>query len=169
MDLSQPVLPTYPYPFSVITGWNQNHHLSSGCSTTSCWESQGRRSGAKASRWTSWQGRWARQRPSSWVPDQIILENKRCHLAKLRGVLDPKREPTIPFSTKLGPVPVRVPTLIGSPWSHCFLKLLLEMKIEIGPLSLCWKWNKIEHEPLQCWQHRQQRGKEALGFSSHSP
>ena len=61
----------------------------------------------------------------------------RCHLAKLRGVLDPKREPTIPFSTKLGPVPVRVPTLIGSPWSHCFLKLFLEMKIEIGPLSLC--------------------------------
>ena len=38
-------------------------------------------------------------------------ENKaRCHLAKLRGVLDPKREPTIPFRTKLGPVPVRVPT-----------------------------------------------------------
>ena len=34
----------------------------------------------------------------------------RCHLAKLRGVLDPKREPTIPFRTKLGPVPVRVPT-----------------------------------------------------------
>ena len=65
------------------------------------------------------------------------LENKRSHLAKLRGVLDPKREPTIPFSTKLGPVPVRVPTLIGSPWSHCFLKLFLEMKIEIGPLSLC--------------------------------
>ena len=44
----------------------------------------------------------------------------RGHLAKLRGVLDPKREPTIPFSTKLGPVPVRVPTLMGSPWSHCF-------------------------------------------------
>ena len=34
----------------------------------------------------------------------------RGHLAKLRGVLDPKREPTIPFRTKLGPVPVRVPT-----------------------------------------------------------
>ena len=34
------------------------------------------------------------------------------YLAKLSGVLPPNSVPTIPFSTRLGPVPVRVPTCI---------------------------------------------------------
>ena len=37
---------------------------------------------------------------------------RRIYLAKLSGVLAPKRVPTIPFNTRLGPVPVRVPTCI---------------------------------------------------------
>ena len=42
--------------------------------------------------------------------DEKAKNTKKNHLAKLRGVLDPNRVPTIPFSTRLGPVPVRVPT-----------------------------------------------------------
>ena len=48
-------------------------------------------------------------------PAEIINSTKPGkvpHLAKFRGVLDPNRVPTIPFSTRLGPVPVRVPTCI---------------------------------------------------------
>ena len=66
----------------------------------------------------------------------------RGHLAKLRGVLDPKREPTIPFRTKLGPVPVRVPTFRN------------ENRIR-SPFALLKMNKKTEHKPLQCWQHRQ--------------
>lgn len=47
------------------------------------------------------------------------------YLAKLSGVLDPNRVPTIPFSTRLGPVPVRVPTCI-------FISFLFYSWIRIG-------------------------------------
>ena len=45
------------------------------------------------------------------------------YLAKLSGVLDPNRVPTIPFSTRLGPVPVRVPTCILISLLHYSLTL----------------------------------------------
>ena len=59
--------------------------------------------------------------------------------------------------------------LDGFTLESLLLKTIFRNEIEIDHLSLCWKWNKIEHKPLQCLQHRQQRDREALGFSSHSP
>ena len=76
-------------------------------------------------------------------PAEIINSTKPGkvpHLAKFRGVLDPNRVPTIPFSTRLGPVPVRVPTCI-------FVRKGTIDKEELTSMLEFKHWNRIWPTP----------------------